>query len=275
MLAEAAVIKASRRYVCVRIESYESEANQQLIRAHLGGAFANTAFCLLAPDGKTRLIRSGRSISRAFGRNRSVAFGLNRIANRYANNKGHTEALTPDFHSFRQALNVAAADQRALVLVAASEEKLPAIEKRMRKVAWSEGVIGRFHFDLEQQPKVWQSRLSGLNDCQNGILIIKPDKFGAKGKVLRRCSLTATDAVLLKALEEANQELVKTTPKRVYEDHVAEGREKGFFFEMAMPYGEDRDGDGQVDRQFKFRYGRLRRWAERSGNLIPLKPLDK
>lgn len=270
MFAEEAVIKASRQYVCVRIESYESEEYQKLIRSHLNGSFMNTAFCLLAPDGKTRLIHSGRSVSRAFGRNWSVADGLNRVARKFNVKKKETPFLTPDFHSFRQALNVSAADQRVLVLISASKENLAKVKERMRTIAWHPSVVGRYHFDLEQDKKSFQDKLSGLKSSQEEIILIKPGEFGVKGKVLAQVSLSAKDETILKTFQSANQEYARTTSKTIYNNHVAKGKNKGLFFEMAMPYGEDRDADGHVDSNFKRRFDRARRYAERTGNLIPL-----
>ena len=72
------MIEASREFVCVRIESYESEATKKIVRSHLNGRFENTAFCVLAPDGETRLTRSGRGPRQVF-RNDLVA-GLKEIA---------------------------------------------------------------------------------------------------------------------------------------------------------------------------------------------------
>ena len=269
MFADVSVIKASRQYVCVRIESYESELHQKLIRRHFDGKFVNTAFCLLSPDGNKRLSQSSRGISRPFGNNNQVAVGLTRIAKEYPSKADFREALTPDFHSFRQALNVAAADQRVLVLVAVPEEQRKRTEKRLRNIAWHDDVVGRFHFDFETDPNTWQTKLTGKNQ-DNGIFLIKSSKFGINGTILARVPLEATDAELLNALNKANEEFARTTTKTDYTSHVAEGRRKGYFFEMAMPYGEDRNADGKVDANFQYRVDNARRWAQKTGNLIPL-----
>ena len=69
MFSDPDVIKSSRNFVCIRIESYESKENQDIVRSYLGGRFENTAFCILSPDGKERLTRAGRGpnhVSRDF-----------------------------------------------------------------------------------------------------------------------------------------------------------------------------------------------------------------
>ena len=97
------MIEASRNFVCVRIDSYESEENQKIVRSHLGGRFENTAFCVLAPDGEERLTRSGRGphqVSRDFA-------AIAEIAGRYRAKGKVEDSRVPDFNSFPLALNVA------------------------------------------------------------------------------------------------------------------------------------------------------------------------
>ena len=41
----------------------------------------------------------------------------------------------------------------------------------------------------------------------------------------------------------------KSTKKKIYSSHVVEGRRQGKRIEMAVPFGEDRDGDGKIDHR--------------------------
>jgi hypothetical protein len=61
LFSQKEFIDASRNFVCVRLESYESKEHQDMVRSFLDGRFENTAFCILAPDGKERLSGTGRS----------------------------------------------------------------------------------------------------------------------------------------------------------------------------------------------------------------------
>ena len=63
-------------------------------------------------------------------------------------------------------------------------------------------------------------------------------------------ALDADTSVIMKALLAANDEFAKTTEKKVYANHVRKGGRLGIYFEGAIPYGEDRDGDGEIDHQF-------------------------
>jgi hypothetical protein len=241
------VIEVSTKFVCVRIESYESEENQKIVRSYLDGRFENTAFCVLAPDGKTRLTRSGRGPRQVFGSSPDEFVSkLETILTNYQSSADVMDAPVPDFHSFKLALNIASADQRVLVLIAAPKDQLEATEKSVRRLAWNPKVQGRFHFDLESTA-AWKEPLSQGADAQAGIYLIKPGTYGLSGTVLARLDFDAKPQAILTAMAEAGATFAKTTEKKVYGTHVQEGREKGVRIEMAVPYGEDRDGDGEID----------------------------
>ena len=157
-----------------------------------------------------------------------------------------SDAIVPDFHSFRQALNVASADQRVLVLVNAPADKEKELRQSLRAVANDERIIGRFHFDFDGED-AWKKNIEGTND-DAAVVLIHPGEFGMKGKVMKQLPLTSTPDAIVAAMLEANKTFAETTEKKVYSKHVAKGRSQGIYFEGAVPYGEDRDGDGQIDR---------------------------
>ena len=245
MFSDPEVIEASRKFVCIRIDSYASEENQKIVRSYLNGRFANTAFCILAPDGKERLTRSGRSPQMALGGD--VASSMDEIAARYQTRGDLSEAALPDFPSFKLALNVAAADQRLLVLLAGSETKVVTVEKRLRSLAWDPEMQGRYHYDSDSTG-AWKKPLSHSgDDTAPGIYIVEPDAFGLEGKIVTKLPMDAPSGAVRDALAKANAEFAKTTEKKDYSAHVSEGRREGISIEMAMPFGEDRDGDGEID----------------------------
>ena len=248
MFSNSDVIDATRKFVCVRIDSYESEENQEIVRSYLNGRFANTAFCILAPDGKTRLLRGSRGPNQSFRNTDELVSKLKSVAENYESRGDVSQSTVPDFNSFRLALNVASADQRVLVLLAAPEDQLAATEKRMRPLAWHSKVQGRFQFDLESGNS-WKAPLSQAADAKPGIYLIKPDTFGLHGEVLERLDLNAEPKTILEAMSKANTAYAKTTAKKIYNTHVQEGRSKGKRIELAMPFGEDRDGDGEIDQR--------------------------
>lgn len=157
-----------------------------------------------------------------------------------------SEAIVQDFHTFRQALNVASADQRVLVLVHAPKEQEKSLRESLRQVTNDERIVGRFHFDFDPGEQ-WSKTIENAKP-EPGIMIIRPGEFGLKGTMMSRLPLDADPAEVTKALLKANQQFAKSTEKKVYSDHVAKGRAQGIYFEGAVPYGEDRDGDGEIDR---------------------------
>jgi len=151
------------------------------------------------------------------------------------------------------ALNLASADQRVLVLQAGENEKTT---ENLAAVAWSDLMIGRFHYDLETDPKQWTHLITKEKGLQ-GIYLINPDPFGQKGTILAQLSLDASRQDITKAMKEANDIFMKTTEKKNYSEHVQAGRRAGVYFEMPVEFGEDRDGDGAIDhRPGKRRRGR-------------------
>ncbi|MDP7204555.1 MAG: thioredoxin family protein, partial [Pirellulaceae bacterium] len=85
-LVNSDVAKASRSFICIRLLTYENQEEYKFMEGILGvraGTLPNTVFCILAPDGKTKLTRSGRGPFQAFSNASVMASGLDRIAARY------------------------------------------------------------------------------------------------------------------------------------------------------------------------------------------------
>jgi hypothetical protein len=200
---------------------------------------------MLSPDGQEKLTRSGRGPQMSFGKGSEIA-QAERIAKQYRTTADLREAVVEDFHSFRQALNVASADQRVLVVVSGPADKLETARKSLRSVASDPRIIGRFHFDFESKT-AWTKTTSG-HDGETGIVVIRPGEFGLKGEVLSQIPLNSDNNRILDTLIAANTTYAKTTVKKVYASHVAKGKNLGIFFEGGTPYGEDRDGDRVIDK---------------------------
>ena len=231
-----------------------------MVRSFLNGRFENTAFCLLAPDGKERLSGTGRSPEmglspgrRGPGRQKpdvDVAGEMKKVASRFKATGSPSQALVQDFHSFRQALNVASGDQRLLLLVVAPEKQQDAIRRVLVPVMASDEIIGRFHVDFagRENDLKWADAVDGEKG-KAGFVIIRADKFGMEGKVMKQLPLDAKGAEIADALLAANAEFAKSETRKVYREHVSEARREQVFFEGNVEYGEDRDADGKVDER--------------------------
>ena len=201
---------------------------------------------MLAPDGQEWLTPASRGPEQVLGR-RGATEALHRYALMYPAKADSKDALVQDFHSFRQALNVASADQRVLVVINAPAEQEAKLRQSLRAVANDKSVIGRFHFDFEQDGG-WKANVTGTSE-QPGIVLIHPGEFGITGKVLKQLPLNAPNEQIIAIMRQANTQFAATTEKKVYSQHVAKGNREGIYFEGAVPYGEDRDGDGEIDRR--------------------------
>lgn len=222
-----------------------------MIRSYLDGRMENTAFCLLAPDGKTRLSGSGRSPEQVLERRGGgdVKETMRGVAAKYAVKKDSSGAVVQDFHSFKQSLNVASADQRLLVFVVASEADRGAVRDRLGAVANDADVVGRFHFDFaDAGDKDWAAKLAGDKE-RVGIFVVRSGEFGMDGEVIAKLPLDAKASEVKMVLLDSNKKFAGVEKRKVYSEHVKKGRRAGVKFENEMPQGEDRDGDGKVDER--------------------------
>lgn len=250
-------IEASRKFVCIRIETYENKESEAKVRALLNGAFANTAFCVFDPQGEERLSRAGRGPSMGLGGrggqgggDAGVIRSMNRIAAGYSPKGAQEDAVLQDFNSFRQALNVASADQRLLVFLNAEKNSRDQVEARLKQVFADSEVVGKFHLKLknEEMDKNWASVVQGATD-RPGILIIRSGTFGLDGEVVQQLPLSSDENEIKTAMLNANKTFASREDRKTYQDHVTSGRRQGIYFENEIPYGEDRDGDGKIDNQ--------------------------
>ncbi len=233
-----------------------------MVRSLLNGRFENTAFCLLAPDGKERLSRSGRAPEHSFSRrgprsNSAEAEGvtvaaMEKVARKYEARGDASETVVQDFHSFRQALNVASGDQRLLLFVAAPQKDLASTARTLAPVMVDPRIIGRFHVDLigDKGDEKWMDMVSDAEPSFGpSIYIIQSDKFGQTGTALKQLPANTNGDQIKSALLAANKTFASQEQRKVYSQHVSDGRRQGVYFEGGVEYGEDRDGDGKIDRR--------------------------
>ena len=144
---QPAVVAASRNFVCIRLLTYENKSEYDFMEGLLGvspGTLPNTVFCILAPDGKTQLVRAGRGPRHGFSGARSMADGLRRIALRYPARTGQARPL-PLVRPVDLALNVAASDNRPLIVTVASDPRqLAVLQQQVQQLAWTPRFIGQF-----------------------------------------------------------------------------------------------------------------------------------
>ena len=151
-LSDKEVIAAARRFVCIRLATYEHAEEGAFMKTIFSGPtkqLENSVFAILAPDGKEQLTRTGRSPSFAFGEGargiKRMAKTMTRVSKRFpgkAKTRGETPA--PSYESVRLAINVASCDSRPLVLAFEPDSKKQATRRtQLQELAWHPVTRGR------------------------------------------------------------------------------------------------------------------------------------
>lgn len=245
LFSQKSFIQASKKFVCVRLGTYESVENQSLIRSLLNGRMENTAFVVFAPDAKTALTRSGRSPKHAFGSD--TISSMNALAAKYKPTNNNQQATLSDFNSFKQALNVASADQRLLVYTVSPNDQLPAVKAHLQTIFNDPAITGRFFYDIAQKQDTQLAKSINNTTQKTGIFIIQPGKYGQTGTALAQLPLDATPETIKKSLLTANTTFANTEKRKIYSQHVSDGKKDNINYLNNVAPGEDRDADGKID----------------------------
>jgi len=238
-------VKLSKRFVCVRLETYENDLNKKLVRSLLGGRLANTAFVIFAPDGKTQLCKASRSPSMTFAQRgwrsqpekglSTTLKKISEIAKKYPNSESGSQELLPDFYSFKQALNVSAAEQRLLVFTVAAKKHRQQARKRLQTVANDTEIRGKFHYDTaSNDDSNWAESIKDTSQ-KTGHFIIYPGQFGLSGKLMAHLPLNAKPAQIKSTLLKANRVYAAQEKPKIYASHMSEGRKQGISRENTLP----------------------------------------
>ena len=236
-LSNAAVVEASRKFVCIRLMTYEDEKEAEFMKSiYLGrsGQLENTTFAILSPDGKTKLTKTGRGPFHEYRSGRDMAAGMNQIALRYQQSESakYTDPKLPEAKSVDLALNVSAADNLPLVVVYGKDEKqIEKLNSQLRPLVWSDEFAGEFCFASTNDAADLKPILGNHN--LNSILVVEPDQFGVSGKVVARL-----DASTTKEKIALNLKLVlakhKAIPKS-HDSHVQLGIQLGLDWQSEIP----------------------------------------
>ena len=235
------MIAASRDFVCARLLTYESAAEEPFLESlFLGrsGDLENTTFALLGPDGEKRLSRTGRGPMFAFGHGskavKTMAEEMQSIAKRYPGRKDALkDAPLPLIQDVRRAVNVAACDNQPLVIVYgknAREQK--ALEATLAPLAWDDRNIGAFLYVATHDAK----ELASLGKIKKsaGYLVIQPDAYGQKGEGILQLPAAATAKTIQAALDKARKAFAPLD-KTDHRDHVRKGKREGVHWETEIP----------------------------------------
>ena len=234
---QPAVVVASRDFVCIRLLTYENKSEYDFMEDLLGvspGTLPNTVFCVLAPDGKTQLVRAGRGPRHGFSGARSMADGLRRIALRYpvrADQPVASRSL-PLVRPVDLALNVAASDNRPLIVTVASDpQQLAVLQQQVQQLAWNPRFIGQFIYSSTQRRAALKP-LAGAHP-KSAVLIVEPGTFGIAGKVVAQLDQTASPAEMATTFAKALDKFVP--PRKDHNRHIEMGYQLGIEWTTVVP----------------------------------------
>lgn len=233
-LSQPEVIVAARRFVCIRLISYEDETEKEFISQLVTGEPANTAFALLTPEGE-RALRGrgpGRGPRDLFRNAADMARGMDQLAARYPANNVEGVPSLPVTLNAKVGLAVAASDLQPLVVVLAeSSTRRQEFENRLAKLAWTAEFAGRLTYATAvtptEIPRLEQRTIT------EGILCIEPDLFGAGGRVVREILFDQVNDQLPDALRAVLLAHVRTEKNRRTLAQL--GLEAGIYYETGIP----------------------------------------
>ena len=264
-LADKDVVAASRKFVCIRLATYEDAAENEVLKGifAMRGALQNTVFGILTPDGKTHIVRSGRSPAWAFGGQagpgiheqplesmKKMGQTMEAIALAYpGKGKAAKDSLPlPYLADLRLALNVTAADRQPLVVVySKSAEQRKKMEEELSKVAWSDQFIGEAQYVAASDASEFKAVKNFK--ATSGFVVIQPGTFGLTGEVIDVIDAKMPAGKLLEPLAKA---LDKHKPSTLtYNQHRQMGAQAGARWKSATPNtdGLSRRGGGRRPRR--------------------------
>ncbi|MFK7767860.1 MAG: hypothetical protein AB8B55_11615 [Mariniblastus sp.] len=236
-LSDEKVIAASREFVCIRLATYEDDAEAEFLKTvyvSRDGDLENTVFALISPDTKTNLCRPGRAPNFAFRTPEKLADAMKEIAAKYKPNKEEFAKAQrlPQLKNVRLGLNVSSCDGLpSIVCVADSEEDLNTMRAKLTPLAFADELAGKFVYASTVDATELKS-VKGY-DGKPGFLLIQPGEYGVDGKLV---SALATD-VSSDKLETAMIEHAKSTAKtsKNHRDHVNNGSKAGAWWDTEIP----------------------------------------
>ena len=232
-LTSAAVVEASREFVCIRLATYEDREEARFLKQIFtgrSGELENTVFCLLAPDGRQRISRAGRGPG--FRSDRQMAAEMRELARQYESRNDDRIPRLPQLKNVRLGLNVARCDNLPLlVCLANSQEALVKMHRQLAPLAFSPELAGRLIYASSTEPAELKAVRGTIPE--SGFLVIDPGTFGVDGELETTMAAGATTAELSEQLRGLVTRFDRR--QRQHHQHVREGRRKGLDWETEIP----------------------------------------
>ena len=247
------IIEVAQKFVCIRLNSYESQSEAAFIEK-LRGNPVNTAFAILTPQGEPALKVQGlgRGPSELFSDTADMVKHMNEVAAKFVATDAAQTPMLPVTLSAKLGLAVASADLQPLVLVVASDPAArAALEAKVAKLAWSKDFQGFFTYANAANTKALVLTSAINNGAGNSVamikdsvLIIEPDLFGASGKIVAQISAGDVDTQLSSAMKSARTNHVRMEKSREQLKRLALAQ--GIYFETGIPVSGKREAEDRA-----------------------------
>lgn len=234
-LSNDQVIAASRKFVCIRLATYEDEAEAEFLRTvYVGrtGDLENTVFVLMTPDTKQNLCRPGRSPNFAFRSPASLAAEMKRIAQNYKSSSAESNPILPQLKDVRLGLNVSSCDGLpSVVCVADNNNPAEFMQSLLAPLAYSKKLAGKFVYSTTSDPSMLKA-VKGYSG-QSGILLVEPGEYGIDGNLIKYFSPSTQSDVIEKALNDYANGVGKVVKN--HSAHVRTGMREGKIWKTEIP----------------------------------------
>lgn len=231
-LSKPNVIQASRSFVCVRMMTYESASEAELLKTlwRPDAPLENTIFAILDPEGRS-IVRGGRSPQMVFRDADDMAARMNEIAHYYGSNGVVVPKELPAVDTVRLAIDVAACDKRPLVIVVGqNDQERKQLASRLAPTAWSEPLIGKLVYTTGGVDDLGSIKNSSRS---SGYVFVAPGLFGTDGTAIKQLGANASQNELTSASKQA---LAMFHPQELsHHDHMRAGRQNGIEWKTAIP----------------------------------------
>ncbi len=236
-LSDDRLIEAARKWVCIRLATYESKSENEVLKSIFKGRTGeveNSTFCLLAPDGKKKLSRAGRSPQMVYRDASAMADAMDKAVKKYARGGADLAAKTlPVSMNVRLGVNIASCDGRPVVMAWGKDAKSAAkVADSVNDVAWTKDFRGKFEYVVSGDSKE-RKIVSGLKSSKSGVAVLQPGAYGLKATVLAQTTGDADAKTLKKLLAEGLRK--HKAEAKDSRDHIRKGERLGVDWETAIP----------------------------------------
>ena len=150
-LSSQEIIDASRDFVCIRIATYEDRKEAEFLKTtflrQARDGLRNFGFCILSPDGETKLRKSDRGPNFLYKDSKEMAADLRRIAKDHESSATSAGAIptVPQMKSVRLGINVASCDGLPCVVAfGKNQADVDRLNRTLAKVIWDSELAGKY-----------------------------------------------------------------------------------------------------------------------------------